>query len=378
VPATFDIRLDTGKEQGVHVKTAISALQIDGYARGTLSIIGDNITTRIGGDLTMSSAVITLTSQEAEPAERISRTLQTDLTLTTGRSVEFLWPSLTLPVLRSFAKTGHEIRIQSNSAADTFSVEGEVEMQGGVILYFQRNFYIREGSVRFQENEIKFDPILSARAELREIDENGDEIQIFLIVDERPFSQFAPRFESVPSRTDIDIAALLGTSIFGSPVGEPINPSDALIQTSDLLIGQLGIVRSFEQSMKEILNLDLFSIRTQILQNILLDRMIVEEQADQDAVPASNTIGRYLDNTTLFLGKYLADDLFLEAMLQVDSNEQFFSTVGGQPAYELDTEISLEWNTPFFLLDLAVSPDFRDIVSSINTAEVGFSWSLSF
>ena len=251
-------------------------------------------------------------------------------------------------------------------------------MQGGIILYFQRNFYIKEGSVKFQENEIKFDPVLSARAELREIDENGDEVQIFLVIDARPFSQFTPRFESIPGRSDAEIAALLGTSIFGGPLGEPVNPSDALIQTSDLLVAQLGIVRSFEQSMKEILNLDLFSIRTQILQNILLDRMVVEEQDNQYTAPASSAIGRYLDNTTLFLGKYFGDDVFLEAMLQVQSNEQFFSTLGIEPVYELATEISLEWDTPFFLLDLSVSPDFRDIVSSITTARVGLSWALSF
>ena len=238
--------------------------------------------------------------------------------------MEFLWPSENLPILRSFAKTGQELTVQFDSGSNSLAVKGDVEIQGGIILYFQRNFYITEGAVQFNESEIKFDPLLSARAELREIDEDGESVEIYLVVDERPFSQFSPRFESFPSKTDSEIASLLGYSIYGSSTGEYISPSDAIIQTSDLLIGQLGLVRSFEQSMKDIFNLDLFSVRTMILQNILLDRLVVEEEIEQYGSISSNQLGRYLDNTTLFLGKYFSDDIFLEAMLQVQSNEQFF------------------------------------------------------
>jgi hypothetical protein len=378
VPATYDIRIRTSPNRGVHVKTDIGQLKLDGYAIGSFNIIGDRSGTELGGRLTLSSAVLTLTNEMQSPPPPSPHTLRTDFTFITGRSVEFLWPSENLPILRSFAKTGQEMTVRYDSGNDTLAVLGEVEIQGGIILYFQRNFFITEGAVKFNENEIKFDPLLSARAELREIDEEGETVQIYLVVDERPFSQFSPRFEAMPSKTDAEIAALLGYSIFGSSAGEPITPSDAIIQTSDLLIGQLGIVRSFEQSMKEIFNLDLFSIRTQILQNILFDRMVVEEQSTRHGSIPSNQLGRYLDNTTLFLGKYFGDDVFLEAMLQVQSNEQFFSTYSGENIYSLETEISLEWKTPFFLLDVAVYPDFRDIVSSITTAKVGLSWSLSF
>ncbi|WP_319561256.1 translocation/assembly module TamB domain-containing protein [Marispirochaeta sp.] len=379
LPATYDIRIRTGLNRGVHVKTDIGQLKLDGYALGNFNIIGDRSGTELSGRLTLSSAVLTLTSEKLPPPPSPSpHSLRTDFTFVTGRSVEFLWPSANLPILRSFAKTGQEMTVQYDSGNETLAVKGNIEIQGGIILYFQRNFFIKEGAVQFNENELKFDPLLSARAELREIDEEGESVQIFLVLDERPFSQFSPRFESIPSKTDAEIAALLGYSIFGGSTGEPITPSDALIQTSDLLLGQLGIVRSFEQSMKEIFSLDLFSIRTQILQNILLDRMVVEEQASQQGAATSNQLGRYLDNTTLFLGKYFGDNVFLEAMLQVQSNEQFFSTYSGEDVYSLETEISLEWKTPFFLLDIGVYPDFRDIVSSITTAKVGLSWSLSF
>ena len=130
IPATYDIRIDTGEEQGIHVKTAISQLEIDGYARGTFTVIGDNLGTEIGGDLSLSSAIITLSGSEPEKRPPGPRGLRTDFTFVTGRSVEFLWPSVTLPILRSFAKTGQEITIRSDSVNDTFSIDGEVAIAG--------------------------------------------------------------------------------------------------------------------------------------------------------------------------------------------------------------------------------------------------------
>ncbi len=379
IPATYDINLVTTGKRGLHLKTDIGQLIIDGYVKGNFRVNGDQLATDLSGDLELSSAVITVTNEELAPPEHSSHILRTNFTFTTGRGVEFLWPSTTLPILRSFAKTGNDLKISSDSSNDSFNIDGEIDIQGGIVLYFQRNFIIKEGRVRFSENEVKFDPVISARAEIREIDADGETVQIYLILDDRPFSQFTPRFESVPSLSDVEIAALLGYSVFGSSIGEAIDPTDALLQTSDLLVNQLGIIRSFEQSMKEILNLDLFSIRTQLFQNILLQR-IGGTEGDSTVTQETSTsaIGRYLDNTTLFLGKYFGDDVFLEAMLQVQSNEQFFSDFSADSSYALETEISVEWKTPFFLFDVAVYPDFRDIVSSITTAEVGLSWSLSF
>ncbi len=378
IPATYDIKLVTTGKRGLHLKTDIGQLILDGYVKGNFRVNGDQLATDLSGDLELSSAVITVTNTEAVQAYTDSHILRTDFTFTTGRGVEFLWPSSTLPILRSFAKTGNELKISSDSSNDSFNIDGDIDIQGGIVLYFQRNFIIKEGRVRFSENEVKFDPVISARAEIREIDADGETVQIYLILDDRPFSQFTPRFESVPSLSDVEIAALLGYSVFGTSMGEAIDPTDALLQTSDLLVNQLGIIRSFEQSMKEILNLDLFSIRTQLFQNILLDRMSSDSESTVADGSNSSAIGRYLDNTTLFLGKYFGDDVFLEAMLQVQSNEQFFSDFSAESSYELDTEISVEWKTPFFLFNVAVYPDFRDIVSSITTAEVGLSWSLSF
>ena len=47
----------------------------------------------------------------------------------------------------------------------------------------------------------------------------------------------------------------------------------AVMLTSDI-VGQFGILSPFERSVRRLLNLDLFSIRTQFLQNILVGKIM--------------------------------------------------------------------------------------------------------
>jgi hypothetical protein len=44
----------------------------------------------------------------------------------------------------------------------------------------------------------------------------------------------------------------------------------------------------------------------------------------------------------------------------------------------IDSEISLEWKTPLFLLELAVRPDFESPLESINNTSLGLSWGFSY
>ena len=70
-------------------------------------------------------------------------------------------------------------------------ITGELPLSGGDIFYFERNFYLKEGSVKFvnDANE-KIDPLLSARAVIREVSSNSEMTKIYLIVDEAPLSKF--------------------------------------------------------------------------------------------------------------------------------------------------------------------------------------------
>ncbi len=103
-----------------------------------------------------------------------------------------------------------------------------MEVKGGEIFYFQRNFSLKEGTIVFNENQEKFDPLLTARAEIKRSTIQENRFVFYLIVDEKPFSQVEPRFESEPSRSSLEIARLLGLG------GDDFTFNSALSFTGDL------------------------------------------------------------------------------------------------------------------------------------------------
>ncbi|MFO7731529.1 MAG: hypothetical protein R6V86_12290 [Spirochaetia bacterium] len=374
-PANIRVEVETLHPEGIHViyKEAASGLNVDAYALGTFVFqqgIDNNL---IQGDLTARNSVITLEDKQTVDI-RPTTPLVVDLSIKTGRRVEFLWPRRNLPILQAYADPDQTINIYFESLTNTFRLTGEVNMQGGELYYFQRSFYIKEGMIAFNEDENNFDPLLNVEAEIKEVDNSGRPVTISLIVDNEPLSTFTPRFVSQPALSTVEIANILGANLYTQFSGTQTDLTSALLLTGDIF-SQFSVVRTFEQQVKDVFNLDLFSLRTQMVQNIILERVLnqnITQDPEEDV-----TLGRYLDNTTLFLGKYLGNDLFFEALLQI---QQEPISVGDFQRDELDftMEVGLEWNTPLFLLNLSISPDFVEPLNSIENTSVGLSWDYSY
>jgi hypothetical protein len=110
-----------------------------------------------------------------------------------------------------------------------------------------------------------------------------------------------------------------------------------------------------------------------VFQNILLDT-IPGEYANSFT---RNPIARYLDNTTLLMGKYIRDDMFIQAIIQLSILEEagigfFFTNDLG-----LDIELSYEWDTPLYNLSLALQPESFSVNQLLNSLSLGVSWSFS-
>lgn len=377
LPVSWSLNLKTNKDDRLHIYYSISSigLVIDGLVNGRLNIDRDEYGTSINSDLTVSDCIISLGPAIAKDSSH-SSSVFTDMKFTTGRGVQFLWPSNTLPILRATADMGQVIDFEMDNLSRTYSLEGDIEIKYGNISYFQKSFYLSEGSLIFNENETKFDPLLDFRAQIREVDAEGQIVNISLILDKMPVSQFAPRFESDPPLSDIEIFSILGTGVFTQLGNEQLDLTSALLLTGDL-VTQFGIIRNFEKKVKDIFNLDLFSIRTQMIQNILVDRIISNNTGNNEIY--ANSIGRYLDNTTLYLGKYFGDDIFLQALVQISTqkileDEQLFAT----NELFIESSLSFEWQTPLFLLGFTVKPDFEDPESSIKNTSLELSWGYSY
>jgi hypothetical protein len=363
IPRAFELSFHVPQYPGAHLKATFPPVALDGYATGTVRVRGDPLDTRVEGSITANLCRIALVRQEAAaPASHRGAALSVDLKIDVGRSVEFFWPAQTFPVVHTYAKPGERLEVVLDGETGAVSLSGDVEIRGGEIFYFDRSFYLKRGSIRFDAGLGEVDPWINALAEIRERDQNDQEITIYLEANNK-LSQFSPRFYSEPVLADVDLMGLIGGNIVDRFQESSFGVS-AVMLTSDI-VGQFGILSPFERSVRRLLNLDLFSIRTQFLQNILVGKLVGEQAGLASFNP--------LDNTTLSLGKYLGTDLFVQALVR------FQATDAAGSVYNIQTEgeLNLEWTTPFFLLEWTFAPKHPENLF-LSDNSIGLSWKFSY
>jgi translocation and assembly module TamB len=341
VPVGFEISLATEPGTPVRLAASFGSLIADGKGVGQARIVGNERRTDITGSLVVTDCRITLGPYPG--GEFVAEDPPTFVTFTaeTGKRVEFSWPSEAFPVVRTTASPGGRIAITYRGDTGGYTVKGSTNLLGGEIFYFDRSFIVKSGTIGFDESEKAFDPRITARAEVREWDpRSGEEVKIYLDADSK-LSEFSPRFSSDPSRTDVDILAMIGAPIFGRAEEQGLGMS-ALMLSSDIL-SQFGILRPFERKVRELLNLDMFSIRTQLIQNLVAEKLF-------------GAAVNPLDNTAVSLGKYLGNDLFLEMLVRLQSRPTAPGELSPAIGLRSDLELNLEWATPFFLLEWSFLP----------------------
>lgn len=72
------------------------------------------------------------------------------------------------------------------------------------------------------------------------------------------------------------------------------------------------------------------------------------------------SIGNFLDNSTVYIGKYFGDALYADAMLQVVYDEKTFDRGKFLSGLHLQPEIGFEMNSPYATIRFSISPDFTD------------------
>jgi len=364
-------------ERGLRVNRIFGPVDVDGYARGEITVDGTSRETRLRGDVYTTGTEISVQEMEQRDRGGNRRGFVLDLTVETGRAVQFLWPDPDFPILRSNFATGQTVSIQADTREQSFSMVGELDIQSGDVFYFDRSFLIRNGQVEFNEDEEEFDPRLTARAELREVTPEGP-VRIYLVADGQRLSEFSPRFESNPPLGGSEIVAILGGNIFQQSGSDSIDLTTALLSTSDV-VTQFGVFRQFEDAVREQLDLDLFAIRTSVIQNVLLSAVTPVDGAEPAVAPS---LGAYLNNTSVFMGRYLGDSVFGQAVVQLRSRDMQ-EPLQADPGIQrlggvlIDSEISLEWQTPFFLLEWNFAPQNPEELF-IRDNTFTFSWSFSY
>jgi hypothetical protein len=352
IPNIFSIDITVPRETPIPFGLDITGFLARGDAAGRLTLLMENMVLDVSGDLSANNTEISLNADEMTRVQSMDGgvfadaviPVTVDLNVSTGPVVEFLWPP-DIPVLRATPDMGTRVRVTADSQTGRFSITSDIKIRSGEIFYFERSFYIRSGTLTFRENEMRFEPRLTARAEVRDRTEDGP-VTISMLVDNAPLLSFNARFEANPSLSQMEIFALLGQNLTGTQVDENTGSLQRAFLSSTVdLFAQFAVVRQLERQIRNFMRLDMFSVRTQVLQNAAFNIMGLQ----QNPVDRTTGVSNYFDNTTIFGGKYVGQDMFVQGMfsMRYDANQ---TALGGLRLGDLriEPDIGLELQNPLF------------------------------
>jgi hypothetical protein len=295
-----------------------------------------------------------------------------DLTINIGTKSQLFFPSKENPIVRGLVSQKEPLRILMDSRNNSFSFQGDLALRGGELLYLNRSFYLREGRIVFNETQTTFDPLINARAEIRERDSNGEQIRVILSVPNQRLSQLSPSLSSSPPRSEQEIMTLLGQIILADTATSE-NPIGQMLVGLVDYGAQITIFRSIENQLRDLLNFDIFSIHTLFLQNAMEEALNLNSNSSGNEV----TFGNFLDNTTVYIGKYFGDTLYADALMHlsydVDKEKGKLGGLVFQP------EIGFELPTPFATIRWSIAPELgADWHLLVPYTSISLSWKFTY
>jgi hypothetical protein len=379
IPSDFALHVATLSGKPLKIQTNNDLFRATGSASCDLNISGTKDILSISGVSSLESGSFVIPfanyTAPAKTSSGPSMDYKVNLALNFGKKVEFRWPTDDFPIIRGLVQADKPIDILVDTQNHNFSVKGTANLKGGEIFYIKRSFYLRKGTITLDGNQDKFDPIITARAEIRERDENGDPVKILLTVENQPLSTFTPVLSSDPPKSDVELMALLGQATSADATRKTIL-KDTVVTASDLLT-QISLFRNAENGIRDLLGLDIFSIRTLIVQNAIFGPSMQGTTANQNM-----TIGNYFDNTTVYMGKYLGSAIYADALMHFTYYDPLVSGTAGtaQILYQnllFQPEVGLEMATPFFLVRWSIAPAHLDTLF-VSDNSITLSWKFSY
>jgi len=399
VPVNIGVDVLVPRETSIPYDLNIMGFLAKGIASGKLNmaISLTNKLLELKGDLFTNEADLSLNMEELTAnmekdhiREEVVLNTIVDLRLSAGSMVEFIWPA-TNPILRGTPEMGTAIYVTADSQTGQYSLNGNIKIRSGEVYYFDRSFFIRQGNLVLKENETKFNPIINARAEIRDRSDSGP-VTITMVIENQPLFSFEPRFEASPGMTQLEIYSILGQNNFNNIQGEEnaelaqrflwgstADIATQLLASTDIL-SQVVFLRQSERLVRNFFKLDVFSVRTRLLQNAFVTGAMnfggMGQNTGQDFTVRSSKVGNYFDNTTVFMGKYIGQDMFFQGMftMKYDENGGLFGNL------RIDPDIGIELQSPFINIRWDFSPDLYNYRPEnwLIGNSITLSWSKSF
>lgn len=268
------------------------------------------------------------------------------------------------PLLRGLVAPYTKLVFQADTAAGTADLFGDVVLRGGEIVYLNRNFYLREGRIVFDETSSLADPRITVRAETRERDEDGRQVRITLSAANQLLSEFSPTYTASPPKSEREIMEILG-QILSADIETGV---DVVFAGLDYGVQVLGI-RKLEEILRDTLNLDIFSMRTMILQNLS------KQLSNSDSARNDLTIGNFLDNTTVYIGKYFGSSIYLDALLHLSYDEAKQRQGGSTGGIVFQPDFGFEMDAPFATIRFGIAPEIESYdINWVESTSISLSW----
>jgi hypothetical protein len=380
-PSVITVKANTEVGKPVTAHTVLNGFAIDGKADCDVDVSISLRELNLKGYFNVSD--MNVAPVQTAPGAHGDWPYKIDVRVGVGRKVNLSIGSNVLKVdkanffntsadlLNATLEPGSQLAFKYDGDTDDFSLKGNAKIRSGSIFWGNRRFFINEGLVRLNESNERIDPVIDLRASLHERDDLGP-VTISLIAENARLSNFHPRFESSPARSESEINALVNNALFGydktaSSLGGAASASKLVGSISDVF--ELDYMQKVENWTRDALHLDLLSLKAPILQNFILGEA---STGFSNPLDTAGGLGKYLDNTTLVVGKYIGPDLFFQAMIQAQSTSE--SNLGNLTIYK---EFSLEWNAPYFNLTWTVAPEhYKDLF--VDDQKLGLTWSFTY
>ncbi|MCQ2412730.1 MAG: hypothetical protein MJ057_07200 [Sphaerochaetaceae bacterium] len=359
--------------------------EVRGDVTGFVDFTIENGIMNLSTDVTLSNTLIDFTLDQMpdwfyKPGG--GSTFNLDIAINTGKNIEFYYPEKDNSFLNFTLLEGETVELKLNDGK--FSTDGGLAVKTGQVYYFHNDFIITEGSVdlsqkKYNASNAALPFVLNLTAQLTDYDANGKKVIIDMILKDATLDNISPRFQSTPTMTQNEILSLLGQSVLSSSSLDSQVSVRSLAQfarTAADALTRVGVIESnssysIASTIRNSLNLDIFSARSNIISNVIVDALPGELAGRGDV----SMLARYLDGTSLYAGKYMGSDLFLRLtlMLKADSSNSLSDEVGHFLAKDLilDTEISIDWNNPMGTFTIFTQPHELSAFDILDT--IGFS-----
>lgn len=361
----LDVYIDEPYTIRFRLPMVSSNMDMIGRANGHYRIDFVNGVVNNSGELNVDDLVLSVGLRELPEWWRPTMKTTSNFDILLRDNAQIVYPLGANPILQANVADNTKLNF-SLDVNGNLNLLGDIALRSGEIYYFQKYFYITEGSVKLRSGSSGIDPIVNLRARLRDFDANGDSVDIYLVLREATLSNLSPSFESSPNKDINEIMSILGQAILPSTAyGDTSLTTVVSMATASFdILSRVGVIGSVDNGLastiKDSLKIDIFSLHTNILSNLVADT--VSLAATSSGFSSYSPMARYLDGTSLYMGKYLSPNLYLQAMVHLSANrndDNRFSFIADD--LNMDMEMSLEWTNPlctvtFFSQPVTLTP----------------------